>query len=113
MSKIKEDSWENILKKHFNDDVYKKFHEFYTDDFLEKQYNHWKKDFCSSKEMFIESYTSPSGEWLYAPDLPDYNSKTFVCDKNHDPLADGTTIFPDTGKPFQTFRTKDSINECD
>ena len=111
MSKTKEDSWENILKKHFNDDVYKKFRKFYTDDFLEKEYNHWKKDFCSSKEMFIESYTSPSGEWLYAPDLPDYNSKTFVCDKNHDPLADGTTIFPGTGNPFQIFRAKEPTND--
>ena len=110
MTKTKEDSWEIILKKRFEDDVYKKFRKSYTDDFLEKEYNHWKKDFSLSKQTFIKSYTSPSGEWLYAPDLPNYMSKNFVCDKNHDPLADGTTIFPDTGNPFQIFRDKEPTN---
>ena len=111
MSKTKEDSWKNILKEHFNDEVYKKFHKLYTDDFLEKEYNHWKKDFGLSKQTFIESYTSPSGEWLYAPNLPNYMSKNFVCDENSDPLADGSTIFPGTGKPFQIFRAKEPTNE--
>ena len=37
MSKTKEDSWEIILKKRFEDDVYKKFRKSYTDDFLEKE----------------------------------------------------------------------------
>ena len=75
MSKLKEDSWENILKKRFSESIYESFRKFYTDDFLEKEYNHWKKDFGLSKETFIESYTSPSGEWLYAPNLPNYMSK--------------------------------------
>ena len=110
MSKTKEDNWENILKGHFNDEVYKKFRKLYPDDFLEKEYNHWKKDFGLSKKTFIESYTSPSGEWLYAPDLPNYNSGIFICDKNYDPLADDTTIFSGTGKPFQVFKVKNQTN---
>lgn len=110
MSKTKKDSWENILKEHFKDDVYKKIRKFYKDDFLEKEYNHWKKDFSLSKQTFIKCYTSPSGEWLYAPDLPNYNSGIFVCDKNYDPLADGTTIFPGTGKPFQVFKDNNQTN---
>ena len=56
MSKTKEDNWENILKGHFNDEVYKKFRKLYPDDFLEKEYNHWKKDFGLSKKTFIESF---------------------------------------------------------
>jgi hypothetical protein len=111
MSKTKEDCWENILKKRFSESIYESFRKFYTDDFLEKQYNHWKKDFGLSKETFIKSYTSPSGEWLYATDLPNYISKNFVSDENSDPLADSTTIFPDTGKPFQIFKAKEPTNE--
>lgn len=111
MTKTKEDGWEIILKKRFEDDVYKKFRKSCTDDFLEKEYNHWKKDFSLSKQTFIKCYTSPSGEWLYAPDLPNYMSKNFVCDKNFDPLADGSTIFPGTGKPFQIFRAQKPTNE--
>ena len=57
--KTKEDSGKKILKEHLK-------HNF-SDDFLEKEYNHSKKDSGLSKETFIESYTSPSGEWLYAP----------------------------------------------
>lgn len=111
MSKTKEDNWENILKGHFNDEVYKKFRKLYPDDFLDKAFNRCKEDLALDKQTFIKCYTSPSGEWLYAPDLPDYNSKTFVCDKNHDSLADGTTIFPGTGNPFQIFRAKKPTNE--
>lgn len=111
MTKTKENSWKIILKKRFEDDVYKKFRKSCTDDFLEKEYNHWKKDFSLSKQTFIKCYTSPSGEWLYDLDLPNYMSKNFVCDKNFDPLADGSTIFPGTGKPFQIFRAQKPINE--
>jgi len=35
---------------------------------------------------------------------PNYMSKNF-------PLADSTTIFPDTGKPFQIFKAKEPTNE--
>lgn len=103
--KTKEDSGEKILKEHLK-------HNF-SDDFLEKEYNHSKKDSGLSKETFIEPYTSPSSKCLYAPDLLSYRSKNFVCDENFDPLADGTTIFPDTGNPVQIFRDvdKEPINE--
>ncbi|MCC8460494.1 MAG: hypothetical protein LN545_00570 [Candidatus Megaira endosymbiont of Carteria cerasiformis] len=111
MSKTKEDNWENILKGHFNDEVYKKFRKLYPDDFLDKAFNRCKEDLALDKQTFIKCYTSPSGEWLYAPDLPNYMGKNFVCDKNFDPLADGSTIFPGTGKPFQIFRAQKPTNE--
>ncbi len=52
--KTKENSGKKILKEHLK-------HNF-SDDFLEKEYNHWKKDFSLSKQTFIKCYTSPSGE---------------------------------------------------
>lgn len=44
MSKTKEDSWKNILKEHFNDEVYKKFHS-------STQMIFWKKNIITGKKI--------------------------------------------------------------